>query len=99
MACGLVAVLIVFLFPLLDLYPLKAVPVLISLVMGIGLFITGTIFELKFVQLSSLVWWIGACIMAIVVGPYNFLIMAAMIVIGWIFPGFLLNKNYKTRSI
>ena len=98
MACGLAAVLIVFLFPYLNLYQFHAVPVLTSLVMGIAVFITGTIFELKFIQWSSLACWIGACIMAIVDGPYKFLIMVAIILIGWILPGFLLNKRYNIRG-
>ena len=98
MACGLAAVLIVFLFPFLDLYPFHAVPVLTSLVMGIALFITGTIFELKYIQWSSLAWWLGACLMAISEGPYKFVIMVTIILIGWIVPGFLLNKQYKKRS-
>lgn len=97
-ACGLAAVLIAFLFPFLNLYPFHAVPVLTSLVIGIALFITGTIFELKFIQWSSLAWWAGACIMAIVISPYKFVIMVAIILIGWIVPGFLLNKQYKRRN-
>ena len=98
MACGFAAVLIVFLFPFLELYPFHAVPVLISLVMGIALFITGTIFESKYIQWSSSVWWIGACILALIEGPYRFLIMVAIIFIGWIIPGYILNKQYKKRS-
>lgn len=98
MVCGSAAILIVFLFPFLNVYPFHAVPVLTSLVIGIALFITGTIFELKFIQWSSLAWWAGACIMAIAVGPYKFVIMVAIILIGWIVPGFLLNKQYKRRN-
>ena len=98
MVCGLTAVLIVFLFPYLNLYPFKAVPVLVSMVMGIALFTTGTIFELRFVQWSSLAWWVGACIMAIIESPYKFIIMVVIILFGWILPGFLLNKQYKIRS-
>jgi len=99
MACGFAALIIVFIFPFLNLYPFHAVPILVSLVMGIAVFITGTIFELKFVQWSSLAWWIGACIMAIVEGPSKILTMVAIIVIGWIVPGLLLNKQYKKRSV
>jgi len=96
--CGLAAILIVFLFPFLNLYPFHAVPVLTSLVMGIAIFITGTIFELKFAQWSSLAWWIGACIMAFVEGPSKFITMVVIIIFGWIIPGILLNKQYKNRS-
>jgi hypothetical protein len=96
MMCGFAAVLIVFLFPFLNLYPFQAAPVLTSLVIGIAVFITGTIFELKFVQWSGLAWWIGACIMALTEGPMKLIIMVAIILFGWIVPGYLLNKQYKS---
>jgi hypothetical protein len=99
MVCGLTAGMIVFLFPFINLYPFQAVPVLVSLVLGIAVFITGTIFELKFVQLSSLAWWLGACIMAIVEEPFKLVTMVAIIVVGWIVPGLILNKQYKKRSV
>lgn len=98
MVCGLTALLIVFVLPNLDLFPFRAVPVLVSLVMGIALFTTGIIFELRFVQWSSLSWWIGACLMAIIESPYKFMIMVATISFGWILPGVLLNRRYKVRS-
>jgi len=98
MVCGFAALLIVFLFPFLNLYPFQAVPVLTSLVMGIAVFITGTIFELKYVQWSSLAWWIGACIMAIAEGPITIVIMVTIIIIGWIVPGIILNKQYRNGS-
>jgi hypothetical protein len=98
MVCGFTAVLIVFLFPFLGLYPFHAIPVLTSLVMGIAIFSTGAIFELKFIQWTSLAWWIGACIMAIVESPFKLVTMVLIIIIGWIVPGLYLNKLYKERS-
>jgi len=98
MACGLTTILIVFLFPNLGLYPVRAVPILAALLLGIAVFLTGTIFELRFIQLSSLVWWIAALLMSLIVSPYSFLIMVAAILIGWTLPGFILHRNYKQRS-
>jgi hypothetical protein len=96
MMCGFAAVLIVFLFPYLNLYPFHAAPVLTSLVMGIGVFITGSLFELKYVQWGGLVWWIGAVLIALLEGQFTIVIMVANIIFGWIIPGFLLNKQYKS---
>ncbi len=95
MACGLGALLIVFLFPQIGLYQLKSVPALVSLIMGIAVFVTGTVFELRLIQLGSLAWWIGACVMAIIPGLYTFWVMVVVIILGWIVPGLILNKQYN----
>jgi hypothetical protein len=96
MACGFAAVLIVFLFPFLNLYSFHSAAVLTCIVMGIAIFFTGSIFELKFVQWSGLAWWIGACLMAVTEGPVSAVIMLAIIIFGWIIPGSHLNKHYKS---
>jgi hypothetical protein len=96
MACGFAAVMIVFLFPFLNLYSYKAASVLVCLVMGIAVFISGSIFELKFVQWCGLIWWIGAFLLAITQGPLSIGVMVAIIVFGWIVPGSHLNKHYKS---
>jgi hypothetical protein len=96
MACGFAAVLIVFLFPFLNVYPFYASPVLTCLVIGIAVFISGSIFELKFVQWSGLAWWIGACLLALTEGPITIVVMLATILFGCIVPGVLLNKHYKS---
>ena len=98
MACGFGALLIVFFFPAVQLYPMTVVPVLVSILMGIGVFVTGVLLELRFLQWSSAVWWTGACLMAVTGGPYKSMIMAAVILLGWILPGYLLNRQYRRRS-
>ncbi len=98
MVCGFSALIIVFVLPFLNLYSFKAVPVLISLIMGIGLYVTGVILELRFIQWFSLVWWSGAILMAIIDTPYRFILMAVIILLGWVVPGLLLNRQYKFRG-
>ena len=98
MICGIAAVLLVFLFPYLNIYPFQSVPVLVSLLMGIALFITGIVFELKSIQWISLIWWVGAVLMSILRTPYTFLIMVAVIILGWVLPGFMLHKEYKKKG-
>lgn len=96
--CGLVCVMIVFLFPNLDLYPFRAVPVLTSIVLGIAVFMSGAIFELKFIQWSGLVWWLGACLLALTESPYRFFILMLILIFGWIVPGLRLNRLNKNRD-
>jgi len=96
--CGITAIMITFLFPFLKVYPFRAVPVLIPLIMGIAVFTTGTIYELRFIQWYSITWWVGACILVLTKSPFRFIIMIAIIVLGWVIPGFILNKQYRNRS-
>jgi hypothetical protein len=98
MICGFAALLIVFVFPFLDLYTLMAVPTLVSVIMGIALFITGTLFELKYMQWSCLTWWAGAVLLALTTDIVKGAIMVAIILLGWVLPGMLLHKQYKNRS-
>ncbi len=93
--CGVTLLMITFLFPFLNVYTFRAVGTLASLILGIAVFMTGIIYEMRFVVWYSLVWWVGAILMAISENPYRFLIMIAVIIIGWILPGIIMNKKYN----
>ncbi len=96
--CSVALLMLTFLFPFLKVYQFNALPILVSLIFGIGVFMTGIIYELRFIQWFSSVWWIGALLMALIQSRYRFLIMIASIIFGWIIPGFILNKQYKKGS-
>jgi len=100
LACGIPGIMIIFLFPLIKVYPWNLVPVLTSLIMGIMVFSTGVIFEVRLIKWCSTAWWIGSFMMAIYEGQQwtSISIMTASIIIGFILPGYILNKNYKNRS-
>ncbi|MCJ7812272.1 hypothetical protein MUP95_02995 [bacterium] len=98
-ACAIPTIIIAFLFPYLGVISRSLVGVLSSLIMGIAVFSTGIIFESRIIIWSSLAWWAGALVMAFLkVIPQPF-IMVIMIFIGWIMPGIILNKKYRSRSI
>lgn len=92
------AILIVFIFPLLKVYPWNVIPVLVSVLMGIMIFVTGVILEARFFLWSSSAWWAGALLMALVSGTPRIFIMITILLFGWIMPGLILNKQYKNRS-
>jgi hypothetical protein len=96
--CGVTMLMITFLFPFLKVYPFRALGTLASLILGIAVFMTGVIYEMRFILWYSSAWWIGAILMAISESPYSFLIMIAVIIIGWVLPGFIINKKYKNGS-
>jgi len=97
LACGIPGLMVMFLYPLLKVYPWNLIPALVPLIMGIIVFSAGVIFELRYVKWCSLVWWAGALIMALTKSQFRFLIMIAIIIFGWVLPGFILNKQYKNR--
>lgn len=97
-SCTLPAIMIIFLFPLLKVYPWNLVPVLTSVIIGIIIYVTGVILESRFFLWSSTLWWAGAFIMAFVRGTPRVFIMMAIMFFGWVLPGFILNKQYKNRS-
>lgn len=96
--CGLTALLMMFAFPPLNICAVGAVPVLISFVLGIAVYISGIVLALPFLQWSCLAWFGGAIIIAAWPGESVVYIMAAMIILGWITPGLHLNRRFKERS-
>lgn len=96
-ACGLVGLIITFLLPHLHAIPWELVPVLVSLVVGIGVFSSGVIFETNVVTWSSLAWWGGAIVMSQLHGGDRAYVMAAVILLGWVLPGVVLNRNYRRQ--
>ena len=99
LACGIVTPIIIFLFPLTGVYSYRLVPVICMLIMGIGFFVTGTVYELRYFWIFSLMWWGGACLMAYTDGMFRLVIMSVVILAGFILPGYLLNRVYSTRSV
>jgi hypothetical protein len=96
--CGLTLLMMTFLFPFLKVYSFSALGTLVSMILGIAVFMTGIIYEMRFILWFSIAWWVGALLMALIEGEFRFLIMIATILVGWIFPGIILNKRFKNGS-
>lgn len=96
--CSFALLLYTFVFPFLNVYSFAALPVMVSITAGIAAFMTGVIYELAYIRWLSSAWWISAILMALIQSQYRFLIIIAAIIIGWILPGVILNKQYKNRS-
>jgi len=94
-ACSIPIIMVVFLFPLTKVYSFQLVPILVSLFTGIIIFSAGVIYELRYIRWCSIFWWGGACLMAYIESQYQFLIMIAMIIFGFILPGIIFNRQYK----
>lgn len=97
--CGFASLMVVFVFPFIGTYEFRAVPVLISVIMGILMYLIGVVYELTFLRGFSAVWFIGAVAMALNNSVYGFFIMAAIQLFGWIIPGFMLKALNKKMSV
>jgi len=97
--CGLASLMILFIFPFLGTFEFQAVPALISVIMGIVIYLIGVVYELNLLRGFSAVWFIGAVVLALNTSVYGFLIMAAIQLFGWIVPGLMLNNLNKKMSV
>ena len=96
-AVAISTILVAFVFPITGFYQPDPVPVFVSPFLGIGFFLTGVIYESKLIRYCSFSWWIGAVLMAYLGGCIRLYIMIAIMIIGYIVPGILLNAQYKQK--
>lgn len=92
-ACGLVIVLNAMVVP-----HMAYTTVSWFLIVGIGFYVTGVIYELPLVQLSGVIWWIGMCSLGFIQGNIRLLIWVATIFFGFILPGIILNMQYRKQE-
>ena len=99
LACSVPALMILFLFPLLGVYPWSLVPILISLLMGIMVYSAGAIFEIQSIQWCGVSWWAGALLTALSPAkPWiRVSIMNLSLLTGFVLPGLILNRKYRAR--
>ncbi len=97
-ACGVAVALALFLFPVLGVYRWDQTPVLAALIMGVGAFASGSVFETPIIAWSSIAWWGGAVALALVdsAWPRGF-IMAAVLLLGMVVPGLVLDRQYARQ--
>ncbi|MFC2157751.1 hypothetical protein ACFLT9_07945 [Acidobacteriota bacterium] len=97
-ACGIGFMLAGFVFPMLELYSYGVIPVIISMIVGILLFVIGGIYEWNLLKWSALLWWIGSVGMIFIHWHYRALVCVPLIILGYIIPGFILRAQYKKAS-
>jgi len=97
-AVAIPAIFVSFVFPMTGVYEPDLVPVFVSPILGIGFFLTGIIYESKGIVYCSLSWWIGTVLMAYLGGYARLYIMIAVLIIGYIGPGLILNIQYKQKT-
>jgi len=97
-AVGVVCLLTGFLLPLLNVFPWSLQPIVPFFVLGIGIYLTGVIYEIRAIQWCGLVWWIGSFILPFVTGPMRVFLIVSIFTLGYILPGIILGRQSKNRS-
>lgn len=97
-ACGIAFLLAGFVFPMLKLYSYEEIPIFISMIVGILLFVIGGIYEWNLLKWSALLWWLGSVGMIFIHWHYRALACVPLIILGYLVPGFILRSQYKKES-
>jgi hypothetical protein len=97
MSIGISCGIFVLFFPLMGVYSWDMVGIISFVVLGIGFFVTGGLYELPLIQWCSLFWWIGASILPFTKGYTSMFLIIAIFLFGYILPGIIMNRQYKAR--
>ncbi len=95
MACGMAMTMIGFIAVPSGVIQDNAISGIFALIMGIGSYISGNIFQTPWVRVLAAVWWAGAVIIFIKPGLYTILLFAAMMVFFEIIPGMVFYRAWK----
>lgn len=98
LATGIAAAVILFGNPIVHYFPPRATYVLISLLAGIAVYSSGHIMGLLSFKLGGLSWWCGAVIMMLLPDKYHPLIMASIVIPGYLVPGYLLWRSARSLN-
>ena len=71
----------------------------ISLQIGIGFIVTGTVYSNKVMMFLGLAWWLGALVMMGWPGVHVLLIMAFMMIFLQVVPGIIIYRKYLAEKI
>ncbi len=72
---------------------------LISIVLGVAYFTSGSIQQIKWLKMLSLGWWAGAAYTFVFPSVHTLLIFAIMMVCFQVIPGMILYKRWKNSNL
>jgi hypothetical protein len=98
-ACGVAFLFTGFVLPMLDVYPVGAISIMVSVVAGVAVFVLGGIYEEPFIKWCGVAWWLGALGMVFIHWHYRSLVVAFLVVIGYLAPGYFLHSRYKKGEL
>lgn len=97
-AAGISMIIFGFIGTLTNAYsPIYICPI-ISVVLGLAYFASGTIQQENWLKYISFGWWIGAVFMFVFPGVHTLLVFAFMLICFQTIPGIFLNRKFKKFS-
>ncbi len=96
-ACGISIILLSFVAPALDVYAWDHIPPMVTIVLAIGIFIMGMLYEWRVLSLIAYLWWAGSVFMFIY-NEANLLIMGGLIGGVMIAVGFAAKARFKQEQ-
>jgi hypothetical protein len=97
-ACGIAAVLVGLIFPLVGLYPFGTVPPLLAAVVGVLIYGIGGLYEWSVLKVCGILWWFGSLGMVFVSGEWRALGLAPLIVGGLLLPVLVLRRTIRNNG-
>jgi hypothetical protein len=98
-ASGIAMFIFGFLGPMTGAYKSIFICPVISVMLGVSYFTSGSIQQLNWLRNLAFGWWAGAAIMFIYPGMHTLLIFAIMLVGMQVVPGLLINKHYRRNLL
>ncbi len=98
LSCGIAMSLIGFIIVPSGLIQWQAIIPLMAIVVGIGYFVTATIYRDTFTRIAAFAWWIAGAALAYYPGWHQFLIFAFMMIAFQIVPGIIYHNRWKQQS-
>lgn len=92
-ACGVGIILIVFVGTPFGMLPISAMIPVIATIAGIGTFVSGRVIEETWLVVGGIAWWAGAMLMMFLPFNLHILVMALIIIPGYLAPGYKLKDN------
>ncbi len=94
-ACSVAFITMGLVFPLLKVYDYGAIPVLLSIIVGIMFFVLGGVYDWALLRWCAALWWLGAFVMIALAPDHRPLVFIPLIVAGYFVPGFILRSKSR----
>ncbi len=95
LASGLAMFMLGFLGPVTGAYNPVFICPIISVVLGVSYFVSGSIQQLPWLRNISYGWWAGSVVMFLYPGKHTLLIFAGMMLLFQVVPGLIMNRKAK----
>jgi len=92
---GLACILAALVLPLIGAYNFETIPVVVSLIVGIMLFVVGAALEFNLLRIMSLVWMSAAVVLALVPWQWHIWISVVLIAGTYLLPTVLLSRRQR----